>query len=150
MTLKDLLFVIAQVFLFLVFIAFPGGFAAPFGIQLLAFVMVTGGALLTATSMMRLGSGLTPSPRPDEKSKLITSGVYKYIRHPIYSGIILILTGISVYSLNFPRGLLTLLLLILFYYKSRYEEELLLLRYPEYRDYMKHTGRFFPVIRIKN
>src|SRR5687767_2023206 len=102
MTLKDLFFVIAQVLLLLIFIAIPGGMAAKFGIQLFAFLLVISGTVLSAAAMIRLGPGLTPLPRPTEKARLITSGVYKFVRHPVYTGLILILTGISLYSLNIP------------------------------------------------
>ena len=149
MTLKDLAFVIFQVLLLLVFVAVPGGFAASLLIQVIAFIMVTGGIILVLVAMVYLGPGLTPSPRPREHSKLITTGIYKYLRHPVYSGIILTLGGISLYSLNLPRTAITLLVIILFYYKSEYEEQLLSHRFPGYSAYRNRTGRFFPALRRK-
>ena len=144
MTTRSLLFVIIQLLLFLVFIALPSGHAAVFGWQLTAFLLVVAGAVLVAAAMIQLGPGLTPLPVPREAGKLITSGVYKWVRHPIYSGLILILAGISLYSMNIPRSCITGLLLLLFYFKSGYEEQLLMQKYPLYSDYLAKTGRFIP------
>lgn len=149
MTFKDLAFVIVQVLLLLVFIAIPGGFAGPFFVQLTAFILVLGGTFLTITAMLNLGKGLTPLPRPGEKSKLITTASYRFVRHPIYTGMLLILAGISLYSLNFPRALVTVMMLIVLHYKSRYEESLLILRYPYYGDYKNRTGKFLPRLKRK-
>ncbi len=150
MTLKDLAFVIAQVLLLLIFIAIPGGIASNFGIQLFAFILVISGTVLSSAAMIRLGPGLTPLPRPSEKSRLITSGIYKYIRHPIYTGLILIMIGITVNSLNIPKGIITVFLWVLLFYKTQYEEHLLLKRFPEYDSYKKRTGRFIPFLRKKS
>ena len=147
MTFKDLIFVLIQVLLLIVFVAIPEGHAATFSLQLTAFLMVVAGIILIATGIFYLGASLTPSPRPKKHASLVTNGVYKYFRHPVYSGIILILTGISLYSLNIPRGIITSMMIVLLYYKSRYEEELLQQQFSEYSNYMKRTGRFFPSFR---
>jgi protein-S-isoprenylcysteine O-methyltransferase Ste14 len=144
MTTRSLIFVILQLFLFLVFAVIPAGYAAAFGWQMTAFILVIAGTLITATAMFQLGPGLTPFPVPRSGGKLITGGVYKWVRHPIYSALLLITAGISIYSLNIPRALVTFLLLLLFYYKSRYEESLLEQKFSDYSDYKTRTGRFIP------
>ena len=146
MTARSLLFVIIQLLLFLVFIALPTGQAAVFGWQLTAFIIVIAGVLVVAAAMIQLGPGLTPMPVPKSSGRLITSGVYRFVRHPIYSGLLLILAGISLYSMNIPRAMVTFLLMLLFHFKSKYEEQLLIQRYPAYEEYRKKTWRFVPKI----
>ncbi len=146
MTLQGLFFVILQLILLLVFAVIPGGHAAPFGIQATAFILVTGGALIISLGLLRLGPAFTPLPHPRKAGNLITTGIYKWIRHPLYTGLILITGGIALYSYNIPRSCITLVLLLVLYFKSVYEERLLLEKFPEYSSYKLKTGRFFPKI----
>jgi|SRR5688572_14139974 len=150
MTARSLFFVIVQLLLFLVFIALPAGYAAKFGWQLTAFIIVIIGIVVVAVAMIQLGPGLTPMPVPKSTGRLVTSGVYRFVRHPLYSGLLLILAGITLYSMNIPRAIVTGLLFFLFHFKSKYEEQLLLQRYPDYENYQKRTWRFLPKIKWKS
>jgi protein-S-isoprenylcysteine O-methyltransferase Ste14 len=90
--------------------------------------------------------GPSALPTPNQNADLITSGLYKYIRHPIYTGVLLLAFGITIWH---GHGLIitsTLFLIGLLTYKSLYEEDLLIEQYPAYVDYREHTGRFFPKI----
>ena len=44
------------------------------------------GLSLMALAALQLNRNLSPFPSPKKKSRLITSGAYKYVRHPIYTG----------------------------------------------------------------
>ena len=106
--------------------------------------LVWPGLGIVIISIFKLGQSLTASPIPKEGSGLKTDGLYKWIRHPIYTGLILTTLGIalevgSVGKLFFVGGLVVLL-----NYKAKWEEGFLLERYPEYRTYMSTTGRFVP------
>src|SRR5512140_3003628 len=48
-------------------------------------LMILGGALLLA-GILRLGRGLTPLPYPKDDAKLIETGPFALVRHPIYGG----------------------------------------------------------------
>ncbi|WP_079735051.1 methyltransferase family protein [Salegentibacter salegens] len=102
------------------------------------------GFLIVLTAILQLNTNLSPFPKPKENASLITTGIFKYIRHPIYSGILIFLFFLSLYFASTYKIGITVLLLILFLFKSVYEEEQLWLKYPNYRDYRQHTGRFFP------
>jgi len=54
---------------------------------------VGGGVLLGVIAGARLGGSLTPSPIPRESGELTTSGVYRFVRHPIYSALLLVGLG---------------------------------------------------------
>ena len=109
------------------------------------FLVLSGlGFLFILTALLQLNTNLSPFPKPKNNATLITSGVYKYVRHPIYSGILFTLFFLALYFNSFYKLGIVLLLVLLFRYKSNYEEEQLCLKYPNYRDYRQNTGRFFP------
>ncbi len=109
------------------------------------FLVLSGlGFLFILTALLQLNTNLSPFPKPKNNATLITSGIYKYVRHPIYSGILFALFFLALYFNSFYKLGIVLLLVLLFRYKSNYEEEQLCLKYPNYRDYRQNTGRFFP------
>jgi len=151
MKTKDFLLVILQFLLFIIFIVFPAGFGPPLIFPFISFILTVGGLLLIAISLFHLGSNITPFPTPVNHSTLITHGIYKIIRHPIYTGILFITLGIAFYTASYPRLAVTALLFILFHYKSRYEEQMLIEKFPGYVDYKLNTGRFLPKLsKLKN
>jgi protein-S-isoprenylcysteine O-methyltransferase Ste14 len=102
------------------------------------------GFLIVLVALFNLDKSLTAFPTPKNNSELITSGLYKYVRHPIYTGILLTVFGYSIYSASIPRLIISLLLFILFYFKTNYEEYKLSQKYPGYSAYKARTGRFIP------
>jgi len=109
------------------------------------FLILSGiGFLIVLIAILQLNTNLSPFPKPKENASLITTGIFKYIRHPIYSGIFILLFFLSMYFASGYKLGISILLLMLFWFKSKYEEEQLCLKYPNYREYRQHTGRFFP------
>ncbi len=104
------------------------------------------GGLLVLLAMLQLSKNLSPFPSPKKNSELVQTGLYKYVRHPIYTGILISSFSFALATASGYRILITILLYILFMVKSEYEERLLMERYKEYESYMKKTGRFFPKI----
>jgi len=96
-------------------------------------IALTGAALLVAGSQ-RLGRNLTPMPKPKEGSELVEGGVYGIVRHPIYSGILLILFG----------GALATGAAGFFDAKARLEEVWLAERYPNYPAYQRRARKLIP------
>jgi protein-S-isoprenylcysteine O-methyltransferase Ste14 len=77
---------------------------------------------------------------------LVTTGPYRYMRHPIYAAILLFLwTGVAVSSspLSVALGLIATAMLAL---RIAFEERLVRRRYPEYDDYARRTKRVIPFI----
>ncbi len=143
---KDILFVSIQFLLFFLFLFN----IKSMNLKLSAFAQLSGsmifvfGMIVCFFSILQLNRNLSPFPTPKRDGKLIQSGLYKYIRHPIYTGIILVTFGFSIYTASGFRLLISLLLLILFYFKSLYEEEKLIEFFDSYPEYKKKTGRFLP------
>lgn len=77
--------------------------------------------------------------------KLIDSGPYTYIRHPIYSGILLALIGTALAVGNWRGVIAFFLILVVYVLKARREESLLTRELGEtYREYRNRTGMLIP------
>ncbi len=143
---KDYWFVAIQFVLFFCFI-FELDWSMKLGltIQKIGFVVAVFGGIIITLALLQLNKNLSPFPTPKNNATLLESGLYKYSRHPIYTGIILLVIGFSVYHNSGYKLLISLLLVILFYLKSVYEEERLEQTFPDYKNYKTRTGRFFPL-----
>ncbi len=101
-------------------------------------VLVFAGALVVVTAGRALGSGFTPFPLPSEAGALVETGPFSVVRHPVYSGGILVFAGISC-ALS-PWALVgTAALAVLWALKARVEERFLAARYPTYPEYCTRT-----------
>ena len=104
------------------------------------------GAWLLLRAFVDLGPSMTPMPRPRTDGRLVESGIYARLRHPIYAGLILGSLGWSALTRS-PAALLVALVLAVFLdAKARREEAWLLDRYPPYAAYRLRTKRFLPGI----
>lgn len=142
----DILFVLIQLGLFFAFIYDVHAWRIYFPVFVfwIAVFLLTLGAFITLVAVLQLNKNLSPFPSPLPGASLIRNGIYKYIRHPIYTGIIAGFLGFSIIADSGYKLLISLLLLLLFYLKSIYEEKRLLIAFPDYQSYKKRTGRFFP------
>jgi protein-S-isoprenylcysteine O-methyltransferase Ste14 len=104
---------------------------------------IAGWSLFVA-GLVGLGSSLSPFPRPTDNSRLQVGGAYRFVRHPIYGGSMLVALGWSLMSS--PLALLaTAFLAFIFELKSRREESMLVERFPEYDAYRRRVRwRFVP------
>ena len=104
------------------------------------------GVLLFLIAMLQLNKNLSPFPSPKSGSELVRSGLYKFIRHPIYTGILIAFIGFALFSESIYRILITFGLYLLFLIKTEYEEHRLQEKFSEYDRYKEVTGRFLPKI----
>ncbi|AIC48159.1 methyltransferase family protein [Rhodoluna lacicola] len=110
-------------------------------------LFIAPGIIILFFSIKQLGGSLTANPVPRESGRLIETGLYKYVRHPIYTGLLLATLGSCVQSMAVVKFFFWFLLLALLIYKARFEEKLLAAKYSTYTDYMKRTGRFVPRLK---
>lgn len=106
-----------------------------------------GGVLLMIWAIwtMRL-SHLNILPDLKDNNRLITSGPYQLIRHPMYTAVLLVTLMLVINHLTWWRAGFWLVLIVDLNFKFRYEEKLLLAKYPEYSDYISKTKRLIPFI----
>ena len=88
------------------------------------------------------------SALPDIKSHspLQTGGPYRWIRHPMYTALLLLMLALVCEEFSYWRGLMWVLLLVDLFLKLRYEEVLLAKNFPEYAEYQQHTHKLIPWI----
>ncbi|MFZ1322456.1 MAG: isoprenylcysteine carboxylmethyltransferase family protein [Ignavibacteria bacterium] len=85
-------------------------------------------------------------PEIPEFHKLNISGIYKYVRHPMYTSVIL-MTLLWVWNdYSLMRFAIWVILLIDLIFKLKYEERLLMKAYPEYEEYIKKTKMLIPFL----
>ena len=79
--------------------------------------------------------------------ELITTGIYRYARHPIYTGVLLMGLGTALYKGTMGIFILFLALLGFFWFKARQEEKLLTKYFPkEYPAYKKRVKALIPYV----
>lgn len=105
------------------------------------------GFVILALSAIALGKSLTAHPIPGKNAVLVTDGLYKFVKHPIYSGLILASFGLTIAGGFFPHVIFFVALVLLLNYKASFEEKLLASTYAGYAEYSKKTGRFIPRLK---
>ena len=86
-------------------------------------------------SIKELGKSLSPMPRPKENSRLITSGIYSTIKHPIYYSLIIISFSLFIKSFLIYNLILSILLTFIISYKIKIEEVYLIKKFHKYTSY---------------
>jgi len=109
-------------------------------------VLMLGGIALLAAGGARLGRGLTPLPFPKDGADLVQTGPYALVRHPMYSGGLVLAFGWAL----FVQGWLTLAyVIVLFVFldaKSRREERWLAEKFPAYGAYQRRVRKLIPFV----
>jgi protein-S-isoprenylcysteine O-methyltransferase Ste14 len=113
------------------------------GIEVFALV----GFGIALVALVQLGKSATASPVPKKIGDLVITGLYTRIRHPIYTMILLAFLLIAFTKQSFFAIFVWTLLSVVLYAKAIFEENMLRNKYPNYAEYEKGTGRFFPKIK---
>jgi len=118
-------------------------------LSLVPVIMITlaVGIGLWSILTMRFGN-FRIQPLPKKEAKLVTSGPYRFIRHPMYSAVLLGMLGITINIGSWIGYIIWLVLVIDFTVKLRFEEKLLIEKFSEYREYMKRTSRLLPFLKF--
>jgi protein-S-isoprenylcysteine O-methyltransferase Ste14 len=113
-------------------------------VRLLGFGLLgLGGAIIVAGSI-NLASSLTPLPVPRKDAKLVTDGMYRYMRHPLYTGLFLGSSGVAAMTQDSTRMLFAVGLIVLLSFKADFEErELRKVFGAEYETYMEKVNKFW-------
>lgn len=85
-------------------------------------------------------------PTLEKHAKFIQVGPYRWMRHPMYSALLLIGLGCLAMEATPIRMLAWIILLIDLLLKIDYEEALLLDRFPAYRAYTREVKRLLPFV----
>jgi len=92
-----------------------------------------------------IGTGITPTSATRKEHKLVINGIYRYIRHPLYTVGSSLFISFGMMADNWFIAALGILTFILMAIRTPKEEANLIAKFgDEYREYMKTTGRFLP------
>jgi protein-S-isoprenylcysteine O-methyltransferase Ste14 len=123
-------------------------FAAPVpaAVRWVAVAVAVAGLALLRWADRCLGENLSVSLRVREHHTLVTTGPYRYVRHPIYVATLLYAAGLAVITANYLLGAAFLVPMVLVVAKRLTAEEQMMIDTfgDEYRAYMQATGRLLP------
>jgi protein-S-isoprenylcysteine O-methyltransferase Ste14 len=102
------------------------------------------GAAVGLAGTASLGRNLTPFPKPSASARLVQTGIYGLIRHPLYTAVFCGSMGWALVWRSWPALLAALALAPLFDAKARREERWLRQQFPEYASYEERVRRFIP------
>ncbi|OPX64975.1 MULTISPECIES: isoprenylcysteine carboxylmethyltransferase family protein [unclassified Methanoregula] len=85
-------------------------------------------------------------PAADRGKRLVTSGAFRYVRHPLYAAFLSVFNfGLAIYLKSYIMVLWAILLHPVWHYLVRDEEEMMVHIFgKDYEKYQEKTGRFFP------
>ena len=141
------LLVACQGVLLVVLVALPGrsDWGVPRAFLIGCAAIVAAGLVVMVVAGTALGRGLTAAPLPNAHAELRTSGLYRLVRHPIYSGLLLAAAALTAGTGSVPRLVVLVLLGLLLTFKARWEEVRLARRFEGYAAYAARTPRFVPI-----
>ena len=109
----------------------------------LAFVFDVVALTILSAAWYALRPSLQISPIPKEGAALITSGIYSFIRHPMYLGVLLFGAGFVLTNINWISIAIWIALFITLVYKARFEDSLLSIKHPQATAYQSKTIGLF-------
>lgn len=142
MSIRSLIIVLIQM-VCSIYIVLSGGI---FPANILSIIILLIGLALGVWAMLEFKFRFNIFPELLSDSILVTSGPYRFIRHPIYTAVLLITIA---YVINNPTSItiiLWIILLIVLNIKLRYEEKLLEERFSEYGEYKTKTKTLLPFV----
>ena len=114
-----------------------------------AIVITIAGMALAVWARVYLGRNWSSAPTIKQQHQLIRSGPYRFVRHPIYSGILLAMAGTFLANGKVRGAVAVALLWIAWSIKSRMEEVFMTRTFgAEYEEYRRTTGALFPRIQF--
>jgi protein-S-isoprenylcysteine O-methyltransferase Ste14 len=119
----------------------------PAVLRLTGLAIFTLGLLTAVAARIQLGSNWSDieEGKIADRHAVISSGIYRYIRHPIYTGDLLLLLGLEL-CLNSWLVLGLVLLVPVVARQAIKEEQKLVNALPDYADYIRRTKRFIPFL----
>lgn len=113
----------------------------------IGLVVTFAGLALTVWARVSLGANWSASVQVKTNHALVRVGLYRWVRHPIYSGLLMAFVGCAI-ALDQWLGLLTFVIVLAgFLYKLHLEERWMIETFGDaYRDYRNHSNALIPGI----
>ena len=92
------------------------------------------------------GKNFTIMPGPRSGNTLSQAGIYRFLRHPMYTAVLLCGLAVTVGAPSVWRLIALPVCAVVLFLKIRYEERLLTVRHPDYTQRMKGVARLLPFV----
>lgn len=139
--------VFLQLALIIVLALFPDSANVEPALEYVGIVLIGVGLVLVFAGFRGLGKSLTANPVPIEDGKLVTTGIFSIVRHPIYLGLLIVTLGLVVSSGVWAQIIVWAALAVLLNYKMRWEEVMLSKKYKGYAQYMATVPALIPGLK---
>ena len=124
---------------------------APWHTSALGIALVGAGVALAAwTLTFNRPGNFNIQPEVKRNARLIVSGPYAYVRHPMYSALILLVCGVVALHLAWINAAATIALVAVITVKTVVEETRLEDAFDDYRSYASGVGRFVPTLHRRH
>ncbi len=111
----------------------------------LGLALTAAGVAISIWARVSLGANWSGVVTLKDDHELIRKGLYRWIRHPIYTGILLAMIGTAMIKGHLRGWLGFLVVWAAFYIKARREEGFLRQEFGDgFEEHARHTGMFFP------
>ena len=104
---------------------------SPFS-YLVGFLIIIIASIMFLVAIKDLGRNLSPFPRPIKNSNLVTTGIYRFTRHPMYYSLIFISFGVFIIKLSIYYLCLSISLALVIKFKIVLEEQYLKNKFKNY------------------
>ena len=101
----------------------------------MGFLIIIISFIILLVAIKDLGRNLSPFPRPINNSNLVTTGIYRFTRHPMYYSLIFISYGVFITKLSIYYLFLSTSLILIIKFKIDLEEQYLKNKYKNYLFY---------------
>ena len=99
---------------------------------LVGFLIIIIAFIILLVAIKDLGRNLSPFPRPINNSNLVTKGIYRFTRHPMYYSLIFISIGVFLTKLSIYYLFLSIILILIIKFKIALEEQYLKNKFKNY------------------
>ena len=99
---------------------------------LVGFLIIIIACIILLIAINDLGRNLSPFPRPINNSNLVTTGIYRFMRHPMYYSLIFISFGVFITKLSIYYLFLSISLALIIKFKIALEEQYLNKKFKNY------------------
>jgi protein-S-isoprenylcysteine O-methyltransferase Ste14 len=117
-------------------------------LMVFSLLVIIIGTYVNVSGRFKLGKNWANQIKIYKDHTLITKGVYKIVRHPLYASLIWMFYAGAIIYFNWIAFLLNTLIFIPFmYYRAKQEENLLTKQFKNYKQYQNNVGMFFPKLK---
>ncbi|MCR4301308.1 MAG: isoprenylcysteine carboxylmethyltransferase family protein [Sulfuricaulis sp.] len=124
----------------------PGDFLPQHPLSISGAAITAVGTWLTVWGLKSLGEALTPFPGPLSDATLHRQGAYRWMRHPIYAGVMLVSLGWALWWLSGVGVVYAMVFALFFDRKAAFEEMKLREKFPDYPGYARAVKKFIPSV----